>query len=93
MRVACSGLIYRKSLRLRKSAAKEGQNGHIINLLSNDLSQFDDGLLYLHDVWKGPLEALAFFIVIYIEIGIAAAVGMAFLICFIPLQGNDNFLM
>lgn len=88
VRIACSGLIYQKSLRLMKSSTEEGQNGLIINLLSSDLAKFDIGLAFLHDVWKGPLEALVFFIVIYIEIGVAAVAGMAFLASFIPLQGK-----
>lgn len=91
VRVACSGLIYQKTLRLLKSSAEEGQNGKIINLLSSDLAKFDIGLAFLHDVWKGPLEALVFFVVIYIEIGIAAVAGMAFLASFIPLQGKSVF--
>lgn len=91
--IGCSGLIYKKSVRLLKSAAEEGQNGTIINLLSNDLSKFDIGLAFLHDVWKGPFEALAFFIVIYMEIGVAAVAGMAFLASFIPLQGKFNDCM
>lgn len=77
-------------MRLLKSAAEEGQNGTIINLLSNDLAKFDIGLAFLHDVWKGPFEALAFFVVIYMEIGVAAVAGMAFLASFIPLQGEFN---
>lgn len=71
-----------------KSSAEEGQNGKIINLLSNDLAKFDIGLAFLHDVWKGPLEALTFFVVIYMEIGMSAVAGMAFLASFIPLQGK-----
>lgn len=85
--MACSGLIYQKTLRLLKSSSEEGQSGKIINLLSNDLAKFDIGLAFLHDVWKGPLEAITFFVVIYMEIGIAAIGGMAFLASFIPLQG------
>ncbi|XP_031635556.1 multidrug resistance-associated protein 4-like [Contarinia nasturtii] len=85
-RVACSGLIYQKTLRLSKSLTEEGQNGKIINLLSSDLAKFDIGLAFLHDTWKGPLEAIVFFLVIYIEIGISAVFGMAFLASFIPLQ-------
>lgn len=91
VRVACSGLIYQKTLRLLKSSTEEGQSGKIINLLSNDLAKFDIGLAFLHDVWKGPLEALAFFVVIYIEIGISAVAGMAFLFSFVPLQGKNDF--
>lgn len=92
MRVACSGLIYRKVLRLSKSSAEEGQNGKIINLISTDLAKLEEGCTYLHDVWKGPIEALVFFIVIYMEIGVAAFAGMAFLICFVPLQGKNQVL-
>lgn len=87
LRLGCGGLIYRKSLRLSKSTTEDGINSKVINLLSNDLSKFDIGLAFFHDIWKGPIEALVFGIVIYIEIGISAVVGMAFLASFIPLQG------
>lgn len=87
IRVGCSGLIYRKSLRLSKSSTEDGLNGKVINLLSNDLSKFDIGLAFIHDIWKGPIEMLVFGVVIYIEIGISAIIGMAFLASFIPLQG------
>lgn len=88
LRVACNGLIYRKVLHLSKSSSEEGQNGKIINLISTDLAKFEEGCTYLHDVWKGPIETLVFFIVIYMEIGVAAFAGMAFMICFVPLQGK-----
>lgn len=88
IRVACSGLIYSKSLRLLKSATQEGQNGQIINLLSNDLSKFDRAITFLYCVWKGPFETIAYSMVIYREIGISAVIGMAFLVAFVPLQGN-----
>ena len=90
VRVACGGLIYQKSLRLLKSSAEEGQSGKIINLLSSDLAKFDIGLAFLHVIWKGPLQTIVFFIVIYNEIGIASVAGMAFLISFIPLQGKPH---
>lgn len=90
IQVGCSGLIYKKSLRLKKSFAEEGQNGKIINLLSSDLDKLQFGLQLLHESWKGPLELIAFFVVIYMEIGLAAVVGMAFLVCFVPLQGKQK---
>lgn len=88
VRVGCSGLIYRKTLRLLKSSTEEGQNGKIINLLTNDLAKFELGLQLVHDTWKGPLEAFAFFVVIYYHVGISAVIGMACLVGFIPLQGS-----
>lgn len=90
MRVAFGGLIYQKALRLLKSSTEEGQSGKIINLLSNDLAKLELALQYLHDCWKGPLQAIAFFVVMYMEIGVSAFIGMAFLIFFIPLQGKQH---
>lgn len=87
VRVAMAGLMYRKTLRLSKSSVEDGLNGKIINLLSNDLYKTDLGFGFLHDVWKGPIEAIIFFIVMYNEIGISAVIGIAFLASFIPLQG------
>lgn len=87
-RVASSGLLYRKALRLSKSSNEDGLSGQIINILSNDLTKFDIGLSFVHDVWKGPLEFLTFFVVIYWEIGVSAVIGMIFLASFIPLQGT-----
>lgn len=89
IRVACSGLIYKKSLRMLKSSSKDGQNGQIINLLSSDLSKLNMVLTSVSEVLNGPIQTIVFFIVIYMEIGIAAAVGMAFLASFIPLQGKN----
>lgn len=88
IRVACSGLIYQKSLRISKCTMEEGQTGQIINILSTDLNKLDDGLSHLYEVWKGPIEAMAFFFVIYSEIGSAALIGFAFLFSFIPLKGK-----
>lgn len=87
IRVACSGLIYQKSLRILKSSIEDGQIGKVINL-SNDLAKLDEALPYLNDILKGPLEAFAFLVVIYMEIGVAAFVGMSFLASFNPLKGN-----
>lgn len=86
VRLGCSGLIYQKTLRLMKSSNENSQTGKIINLLSNDLHKFGSGLECLHDIWKGPLEAIAFFIIIYVEIGFAAVIGVGFLLSFIPVQ-------
>ncbi len=93
VRVACSGLIYEKSLRLLKSSTEEGQSGKIINLLSSDLAKFDIGFSFLHDIWKGPLQAVIVSGVIYMEIGLSAVVGMAFLVSFAPVQGKHIQLL
>lgn len=93
IRIGLSGLIYRKILRMSTSSLDGGQIGRIINLLSNDLRRLDEGLLRVFNLWKAPLEAVAFFCAIYMEIGVAAVIGMGFLLSFIPLKSeafNNN---
>lgn len=92
LRVGCSGLMYQKSLRLTKLSAEDGQNGKIINLLSNDLAKFEWMLPYFHESWKGPLQSIVFLVLIYVEIGISGVVGVIFLLAFIPFQGNFQFV-
>lgn len=91
VRTACSGLIYNKSLRILRSCAKDGQNGHIINLLSTDLAKLDLPFTLTQDLWEGPLQVILFTIIIYMEIGVSGVIGMIFLLCTMPLQGNAFF--
>lgn len=88
IRIGLSGLIYRKILRMSTSSIDGGQIGKIINLLSNDLRRFDEGILRLFNLWLAPLAAVAFFAAIYMEIGVAAFIGMGFLLGFIPVQSE-----
>lgn len=87
LRSGCSGLIYQKLLRISKSS-ESGQNGQIINLLSNDLLKFDRAITLLFVVLRAPMELIAYSVVIYTEIGVSAVIGMAFLIAFVPFQGK-----
>lgn len=90
VRIAISGLIYKKSLRLRKSC-QEVQSGKIINLLSNDLTKLELALQILHFIWNGPLQTIVFLIVMYSEIGIAAILGIILLVISIPTQSKYKF--
>lgn len=90
MRMACSGLIYRKSLRILKASAEDGQNGKIINILSSDLPRFDTAFTFAHEMWEGPIQTLLFLAVIYWQIGLAGIIGVVFLLAFSPLQGNGR---
>nr|XP_022908005.1 probable multidrug resistance-associated protein lethal(2)03659 [Onthophagus taurus] len=86
MRVACCSLIYRKSLRLSKTALGQTTAGQMVNLLSNDVNRFDVAVLFIHQLWVGPLETLVITYLMYLKIGISAVIGVATLLMFIPLQ-------
>ncbi|KAI8123562.1 putative multidrug resistance-associated protein lethal(2)03659 [Lucilia cuprina] len=86
IRVALSGLIYRKCLQISKNSSDDGLRGRAINILANDLSVFDSAVCFIHDWWKGPTESLIIGYLMYREIGWAAVVGISFLLAFIPLQ-------
>ncbi|XP_060535204.1 probable multidrug resistance-associated protein lethal(2)03659 isoform X2 [Cylas formicarius] len=87
MRVACSSLIYRKALRLSKTALGKTTVGQMVNLLSNDLSRFDQSFVLAHFAWVGPIQVAVGTWLLYREIGMAALFGVIFLLSFVPLQG------
>jgi len=58
MRVAMISMIYRKALRLSKSALGETTSGHVVNLISNDIPRLDSGVFTVHYLWVGPLQVL-----------------------------------
>lgn len=76
---------------MSRSSIDGGQIGKIVNLLSNDLRLLDDVNILIFDIWRGPLEATAFLIAIYMEIGSSVFIGMGFLACFIPFKSKHTF--
>lgn len=90
LRIACCTLIYRKALKLSRTALGETTVGQAVNLLSNDVNRFDVALIYLHYLWLGPLETIIITYFMYKEVELSAIFGVIILLLFIPLQGNEN---
>lgn len=59
----------------------------VVNLVSNDVRRFDEGMCYWTFLWAGPLELACVTLMISLELGPAAAfAGIATLLMLIPLQ-------
>ncbi|KAL2730827.1 ATP-binding cassette sub-family C member 4-like isoform X1 [Vespula squamosa] len=88
MRVACSSLVYKKILRLSQGTTNNTTSGQIINLLSNDVSKFDQLFTHLHYIWIMPIQGALISFLIWETVGIASLAGI-FLITIqtIPVQG------
>ncbi|XP_011702530.1 PREDICTED: probable multidrug resistance-associated protein lethal(2)03659 [Wasmannia auropunctata] len=88
VRVACCSLIYRKTLKMTRTALGETTIGQAVNLLSNDVNRFDVSIIFLHYLWLGPLETIIITYVMYhvIGVGVSSIIGVASLLMFIPLQ-------
>ncbi|KAH8334612.1 hypothetical protein KR059_012208 [Drosophila kikkawai] len=86
MRVAVSTAIYRKALRLSRTALGDTTTGQVVNLLSNDLGRFDRALIHFHFLWLGPLELLISSYFLYQHIGVASLYGIGILLLYLPIQ-------
>lgn len=69
------------------SSDGDGLTGKVINLLTNDANRFDMAVLFFMEMIRAPIEGLIVIFILYSYIGSAALIGVAFLLCFIPLQG------
>ncbi|XP_038050410.1 multidrug resistance-associated protein 4-like [Patiria miniata] len=87
LRTACSGLIFRKSLRLSNLALGETTIGQLVNILSNDVNRFDLAFQFLHYLWIAPFQLIAVIALAWREIGVSCLAGISVLIFTAPLQG------
>ncbi|XP_015838295.1 probable multidrug resistance-associated protein lethal(2)03659 [Tribolium castaneum] len=84
MRVACSSLIYKKCLNLRKTSLQKISTGQLINLVTNDVGTFDYAVMFLHFIWIGPVELIIGTFFIDVTIGQGATIGiLVLLVCFL----------
>ncbi|KAI2473959.1 Putative multidrug resistance-associated protein lethal(2)03659-like [Diabrotica virgifera virgifera] len=86
IRVACSSLIYRKILKMSHAALSNTTVGQLVNLLSNDVSKFDEVFDIVHFAWIGPIQVAVGTGLLYRQIGMGAFCGVSFLLLFVPLQ-------
>ncbi|CAG9767682.1 unnamed protein product [Ceutorhynchus assimilis] len=92
IRAACCALIYRKSLRLSKTALGETASGKIVNLLSNDVSRFDLVTIFVHHMWISPLVTLIITFLTWNDAGWAGIIGILTVFLIVPIQGYTGKL-
>ncbi|EDV92547.1 ATP-binding cassette sub-family C member 4 [Drosophila grimshawi] len=87
MRIACCSLVYRKTLRLSMRSAGSTSAGHLINLMSNDVSRLDFALVFTHYIWILPIHSVVTCYLIWLQIGLPALIGVGgLLLKTVPVQ-------
>jgi ABC-type multidrug transport system fused ATPase/permease subunit len=86
VRAACCSLIYRKSLRLSRTALGETAAGKVVNLLSNDVSRFDMVSIFLHAMWTAPLSAAIITYFLFVNAGYSGLIGIGIVFLIVPMQ-------
>lgn len=92
VRAACCALIYRKALRLSRTALGDTASGKVVNLLSNDVSRFDIVSVFIHHMWVAPTITIIVAYFLWVEAGYAGLVGIATVFVVVPLQGYTGKL-
>ncbi|KAJ6220572.1 hypothetical protein RDWZM_006384 [Blomia tropicalis] len=87
IRVACCTLMYRKSVKLSRSAIAQTAVGQIVNIMSNDVNRFDELSLSVHSIIVSVVQTTLIMIILWQHLGWACLSGIAVLILFVPFQG------
>lgn len=88
MRIAACAVIYRKALKLSKTALTETTVGQMVNLLSNDVARFEYTGQNMHNFWLSPIVSVIAMFLLYTYAGPTGLVGLVFLLTFIPFQSQ-----
>ncbi|XP_033642849.1 multidrug resistance-associated protein 4-like [Asterias rubens] len=86
VRVSLCTLVYHKMLCLDNISMRKSSSGKVNNLMTNDVSRFEQVFIFLHYLWLGPLQASAVFVLLWFEIGWACVPGYIVLFLLMPLQ-------
>ncbi|XP_055676611.1 ATP-binding cassette sub-family C member 4-like [Lutzomyia longipalpis] len=92
IRVAMCSIIYRKALKLSRTALGDTAPGKVVNLLSNDVNRFDLVSILVHMMWASPLMAMIVGYLLWLEAGWAGFVGIMIVFTVVPLQSYTGKL-
>ena len=82
--------VYRKSLKLSNAARREFSSGDITNYASVDSQLILDCIPFTPHLWGDPLLVLLTMTFLYLELGVSALAGVAFLLLLVPVNIWNN---
>ena len=91
-RAICITAIFKKILRVQQSVLHKTSIGHIINLVSNDVFKFDQGLKFLNIFWMCPILLTVSIILVVVFIGPVGLLGVCYLLLHTPIQVTLAFI-
>uniref|UniRef100_T1JTT6 Uncharacterized protein n=1 Tax=Tetranychus urticae TaxID=32264 RepID=T1JTT6_TETUR len=86
VRIAVQSLLMEKTFVLSKSALHNNKVGNIINLMSNDVTKFDECAMHAHSLILAPIETIVISVILLYSLGYPYVIGLILLIAFVPLQ-------
>lgn len=72
-------------MRLSKYSLRDTNTGHVVNLLSTDVTRFDWNL-FLPYIIAGPLQLAIFAYLLWRELGISTFAGIGIVMVLLPMQ-------
>ena len=86
IRIAFSGLIYKKVFKFNMSGKESEAPGRIMNLITNDVAKFENMFLQLPFLIVAPLQTIFFVVAFARLVHVHFLVGISVMVLFIPIQ-------
>ncbi|KAJ3033620.1 hypothetical protein HDV00_006018 [Rhizophlyctis rosea] len=86
VRGALVAAIYRKSLTLSSLSRQTYSSGRVMTMVATDTARIEQFITFMHLMWTAPTQVLAVTIMLCIQLGWPALVGMALLAVTGPIQ-------
>lgn len=84
---ASTNMIFDNLLLLKASALSRTSTGKLVNLISNDVSRYEEFLVFFHFGWEAIFEMVAIFILLTLSLNVYAALaGVGVTLVCIPIQ-------
>ena len=87
IRTSVSTLLFSKALTISAAGRAQTSTGQVVNMMSNDTQQLQRFLQFFGFTLVAPIQIIISLVLIYRQVGNATWVGIAFMLCLIPING------